>query len=269
MGIFMLAGASVMADVKPARLRCEYLVNPLAINTAQPRLSWIIESDERAVRQTAYQILAAGSAEALAKDQGDLWDSGKVQSDDTAQIVYGGKPLQSAQEVFWKVRVWTRGDAPSPWSDPAGWRMGLLSPGDWKAKWIGAPGTVPEGRLPRRSSPVLRKAFALKAPVKRALASVSALGVYELRMNGSRVGDQILAPEWTNYHKRIQYQTYDVTALLRQGDNAVGATLGDGWYAGRLGISFIMGDKEDPARGYYGEQLGLLMQLDVEYADGS
>ncbi|HOB74476.1 MAG TPA: glycoside hydrolase family 78 protein [Phycisphaerae bacterium] len=270
---------AVLDDVKPARLRCEYLVNPLAINTSQPRLSWIIESEGRAVQQSAYQILVASSPEILAQNQGDLWDTGRTPSDEFHQIVYAGKPLQSGQEVYWKVRVWTRrgmgassagqADIVSDWSAPAAWRMGLLTPADWKAKWIGAPGTVPEGRLPRRPSPVLRKEFALKAPVKRALVSATALGVYELRLNGNRVGDQILAPEWTNYHKRIQYQTYDVTNLLRQGDNAVGATLGDGWYAGRLGISFILGDKNDPVRGFYGKQLGLLMQLEVEYADGS
>lgn len=261
--------APATVEMRPARLRCEYLANPPAVNTDRPRLSWIVESDGRGVRQTAYQVLVAGSDEALAKDQGDLWDSGQVNSDETNQIVYSGKPLKPGQQAFWKVRVSSNvSRLPSRWSEPAGFRMGLLETGDWKAKWVGVPGTVPEGRLPARPSPMLRKGFALSKPVKQALVSVSALGAYELRINGSKVGDQILPPEWTDYHKRVQYQTYDVTPLLRPGDNAVGAMLADGWYAGRLGISFIMG-KDDPVRGHYGKQLGLLMQMDVEYADGS
>ncbi|HOW19628.1 MAG TPA: hypothetical protein PLC79_11370, partial [Phycisphaerae bacterium] len=126
----MTTGCSMMTGTRPAQLRCEYLTNPLAIDTAQPRLSWIIESGGRGVTQSAYRILVAGSRAALAADQGDLWDSGKVASDETAQIAYAGKPLASGQEVFWKVGIWTNGAAAPVWSDVGTWRTGVLNAAD-------------------------------------------------------------------------------------------------------------------------------------------
>ena len=254
-----------MAGVRPAGLRCEYLTDPLGIESTRPRLSWILESDERGQMQRAYQVLAARSEDKLAADQGDLWDSGKVASDQTAHVAYAGKPLQSGMRVYWKVRAWDKDDTPSAWSRTAVWQMGLLSPSDWKAKWIGIRRPVPEP-LPARPSPMFRKTFALNKPVKRAVLRASALGVYELRINGQRVGDQLLAPEWTDYHTRVQYQTYDVTPMLASGRNAIGATLGDGWYAGRIGICHIVAD--GPLRGFYGTKLRLLVQMDVEFEDG-
>lgn len=255
-----------MADVKPTSLRCEYLTDPLAIDLARPRLSWILESDRRATLQTAWQVLAASSAERLDRDEGDLWDSGRVESDQAVHIVYDGRPLSAGQEVFWKVRVWTNHDQASPWSAPARWRVGMLAPSDWKAQWISDPAPLPDERVPL-PAPTFRKEFELTRPIRRAVVTVSALGVYELRINGRRVGDHILAPEWTNYHRRVQYQAYDVTELLTSGKNAVGAMVGDGWYAGRLGISHILQDK-DPVRGFYGRKPKLLVQLDVRYDDG-
>ncbi|MBI4580657.1 MAG: glycoside hydrolase family 78 protein [Planctomycetes bacterium] len=258
-----------MADVAATHLRCEYLVSPLAVDTPQPRLSWEVQSADRGVQQTAYQILAAGSRDALANDRADLWDTGKVASRETAQVIYAGKPLRSGQSVLWKVRLWTDGGGSSAWSQPATWRVGLLDPDVLKAKWIGDPTPPPEGDdLPARPSPMLRKAFRIDKQVQRAVATVSALGLYETRLNGQRVSESLLAPEWTDYHTRVQYQTYDVTTLLRAGDNVVAATLGDGWYAGRIGISQIVG-KDAKLRAHYGKRLRFLMQMDVEYADGS
>lgn len=257
-----------MADVKATRLRCEYLTNPLAIDSPQPRLSWVLESSERGVIQDAYQILVATSEKKLERDEGDLWDSGKVASDMTCQVFYNGKPLQADQDVHWKVRVWTvNGDA-SAWSEPASWRMGILDAKGWPAKWVGAPGPVDESKTSEpMPSPMLRKGFSLDKPVRRAIATVSALGLYELSINGQRVGHRCLSPEWTNFNKRVQYQAYDVTDLLRSGDNAIGAMLGDGWYAGRLGISHIV--HKDWIRAHYGKRLRLSMRLHVEHEDGS
>ncbi len=264
----LVSEVSTMAKIAPTQLRCEYLTNPLAIDSPRPRLSWVIESDARGVRQTAYQILAASSEAALGEDKGDLWDSGKVSSNATNQVAYAGKPPATAQDVWWKVRVWTGDGEASAWSGPARWRMGLLKPGDWKAKWIGLPRPDPNADpLPALPPAVLRKEFTLARPVKRAIVSATALGMYELRINGKRVSEDLLTPNWTNYHKRIQYQTWDVTALLQNGRNAVGATLGDGWYAGRLGISHIW--LEAPLRGHYGTELRLVAQMDVEFDDGS
>jgi alpha-L-rhamnosidase len=366
----------------------------------------------------------------LARDQGDLWDSGRVASDQTAQVEYAGKPLGSGVRAYWKVRAWDRAGRPSPWSAPAAWTMGLLAPTDWRARWIEAPitpvppvaghngfhsawakspevtkwiavdlgepreidavvlyparpwdwpdtpgflfprrfridvaerpdfaslrtvadrtgqdvpnpGTKPltlsfspvrarhvrlvvtrltnvqpekfafalsqmevlgagrnwalgktvtasdetpgswsraclvDGiRVPRAPEPgrrqpasMLRKSFALRAPVRRAVVRVSALGLYQLRINGQPVGDHALAPDWTDYHTRVQYQTYDVTPLVRSGENTVAAVLGDGWYAGRIGLAGIVPNGRPWA--IYGDLPKLIVQLEIESADGT
>ncbi|MBI4325727.1 MAG: glycoside hydrolase family 78 protein [Chloroflexi bacterium] len=405
-------------------MRCEYLANPLGIDVTKPRLSWVIQSDQRGQRQTAYQVLVASTPERLAKDQGDLWDSGKVASDQSIQVEYAGKLLASRQQCFWKVRAWDKDGKPSPWSAPASWTMGLLDPGDWQARWIAAPAdpsrpppapphngyhsdfaksadpvkwaavdlgqdcainavqlhparpfdyadtpgflfparfkieaarkadfsdaavvadrtaadvpnpgtTAPlykfdpvsaryvrltvtrlarrdgdnfafalaemrvfaadknvaergavtaadsiesgawskanlvDGRLlPQRGgnadaatpATMLRKEFEVEGDIKRATVSATGLGVYELLINGRKVGDQVLAPEWTRYANRIQYQTWDVTDRLTKGRNAVGAQLGEGWWAGRMFREPIPNPR-----------FCLLMRLDIELSDG-
>jgi alpha-L-rhamnosidase len=275
-----IIGTEIMADVMPRNLRCEYLTNPLAVDAERPRLSWTIDADGRNVRQSAYQILVAGSETALKNDQGDLWDSGNVKSDQTAQIEYGGKPLTSGREVYWKVRVWTADGRTSGWSAPAAWRMGFPRPEDWKAKWVSAADPLPEGvPTPPQPSPYFRTSFPVDKAPARAILTVSALGLYEIRINGQGVFDRetrsdgqsaferLLAPEWTNYHKRIQYQAYDVTVLMREGQNSIAAILGEGWYAGRIGISHIVPD--GALRNFYGRKLALLAQLDIAFADGT
>jgi len=408
--------------------RCEYRVNPVGLDVLQPRLSWTLGSDQRGQRQTAYQVLAASSPEQLAAGRGDLWDSGKVLSDQTLHVGYMGQPLVSRQRVWWKARAWDKDGQPSAWSPPATWTMGLLQSADWRAKWIadpesatnvaargplngyhseianaadaskwvaidlGQPREFDSVRLfparpydwqpdtpgflfparfriqaasradfsdartlldrtagdepnPGTNAPLysfapatarfirlevtrlrqrdgtnfafalaemrilrgeadlgtgakvmaldsietgawakvnltdgvlttvkpgdggagalpatlVRKVFSLDRPVKRATVYASALGLYELRLNGKRVGEDLLAPEWTSYDHRVHYHTHDATALLRPGENAVAAQLGEGWYAGRL---MAVG------RFAYGAQPRLLLQLEIEFADG-
>jgi alpha-L-rhamnosidase len=258
-----------MADLTVENPRCEYRQDPLFIDTPQPRLSWELASPDRGIVQTAWQVLVATAPELLEPGKADLWDSGRVESGETAQVAYAGKPLGAGRVAWWRVRAWTGSDKPTEWSRPASWRMGPLGERDVTARWIGDPTPPPAGAdLPARPSPMLRREFKLARPVRRAVALVSALGLYELRINGRRVGDCLLTPEWTNYHKRVQYQAYDVTAMLQSGDNAMGALLGDGWYAGRLGISHIVGQNAK-LRAHYGKQLRLLVQMDIEYADGT
>jgi len=176
----------------------------------------------------------ASSEELLRKDQGDLWDSGKVVSDQSIHVEYAGKPLTSQMLCYWKVKTWfTVGGSTvqeSDWSKPALWSMGLLKPEDWSgAQWIGddAPKDIP--------SPLLRKSFVVNKAVKRALVCATAHGAYELYLNGKRVGDHILAPGWTDYRKHVLYQTYDVTSGLdASGENVLGGMLGDGWYNAAL-----------------------------------
>ncbi|HET6897346.1 MAG TPA: glycoside hydrolase family 78 protein, partial [Vicinamibacteria bacterium] len=159
---------------------------------------------------------------------------------------------------FWQVRVWDGAGRASAWSAPAWWEMGLLEPGDWKASWI-EPGLADDTSKPG-PVPMLRREFQLRGSIARARAYVTAHGLYELYLNGQRVGDQLLTPGWTSYNKRLQYQTYDVTPLLRSGANAVGALLGNGWYRGNLAFS--------ERRNIYGDRLGLLAQIEVTYKDG-
>ncbi len=398
----------ISAQMKPINLTCEYLTNPIGLDTPKPRLSWMLESNRRGEVQTAYQILATS-------DGNPLWDSGKVASNQSTQIEYGGKPLRSGQRVTWNVRVWDR-DGKTTESQPASWEMALLEPSDWKAKWIGGerdplrtmtldgakwiwtnePGVdatkdapqgerffrrtidIPTGKItsarmrvgvdnhatislngkeigrrenswwqaetldllpalrpgknsiditatnddkgpagliarieivpesgeklvittddhwqagtsaqqidksakviadlhggpwgqiktspPGEPAPLLRKSFNLKSNVKRARAYVCGLGYYELFLNGSKVGDHMLDPGYTNYDKRTLYVTYDVTKQLKSGENAIGAILGSGWY-----------DCHTPAEWHFDRAPWrgipkLLAQLEVEYDDGS
>lgn len=420
------------AELSPVRLRCEYRENPEGIGEPKPRLSWRLEADrgERGVRQSAYQIRVASAREALNGEEADLWDSGKVNSDRTHQVVYGGRPLTSRQACWWSVRVWDEQERVSAWSEPARWSVGLLGEQEWIGTWIGLdaamPGdertldaparervakrpwvyaelapspsepltaflrrsfVLPAGRTVERAvlavipdqvasvhvngraageltrweqiqpvdvtpfltpgenvvglaitqrdghppaalgelhvqysdgttdtiaidatwtfsgsadegwtrpqfdasrwSPVvlrprqpnpwsgppqtftywfppatyLRKAFTAEKPVRRAVVYATALGAYELHLNGERVGRDYLTPGWTDFHRRVHYQTYDVTALVRRGDNALGAILADGWYASVLGYT--------GRRYFYGGFPRFLAQLEIEYDDGS
>jgi len=259
----LLASHAEARPLAPDNLRCEYLTNPPGIDVPKPRLSWKVNDASRGAVQTAYQVLVARSRELLKANKGDMWDSGKVASDRSIQVVYGGGPLESGRPYYWKVRTWDAQDRPSPWSKAALWGMGLLDAKDWTAQWIEDPA---EGEPPL-PSPMLRKTFRIDGDIHRATVFATALGLYELHINGRRVGDQVLAPEWTDYHKQMQYQTYDVTRLLRRGDNAIGAILGEGWYSGRIGLTGIV--PGGPGRGIYGPKPRLLVQLEIKMADGS
>jgi alpha-L-rhamnosidase len=246
-----------------ARLRCEYMENPLGIDTAAPRLSWVIQGGARGWMQSAYRIQVASSAALLSAGKADLWDSRRVSSGQTLGVRYAGKGLGSGARAFWRVQVWGSNGRASSWSAPQMWQVGLLRASDWKAQWITAqtPRKVTVDGLKLPPPPYLRKAFTLAKPIRQATLYATARGVYELRLNGSRVSDQVLAPGWTDYRKRVQYQAYDVTRQLQRGPNAIGAILGDGWHSGYVGFS--------RQRDHYGDTTALLAQLDVQYTDGT
>jgi len=272
--LFFFGGCGVPGykDVTVKDLRCEYRVNPLGIDVVKPRLSWVLESSRRGQKQNAYRVLAASSKENLKKNKGDLLDTGKVQSDQSIHVEYSGKPLKSRMRCYWKVKVWDKDGKDSAWSQPARWSMGLLSPSDWQAQWIGLPPDPNNAKLADEAhkskmpaplpSPFLRKSFRVDDQVRRATVYVTALGLYELHINGKRVGDHILAPEITVHAKRVQYQTYDVTDQIVAGANVIGAILGRGWYAGRFWQTL------PPSQRPFGGQLGLILRLDIELADG-
>jgi alpha-L-rhamnosidase len=275
-------------ELQVVNTTCEYLVNPLGLDVTSPRLGWKVIASKNAFdqQQTAYQILVATSVEKLTENEADLWNSGKVLSDKNAQINYEGKVLASGQKCYWKVRIWSNKGLVTPWSDVASWSMGLLNQSDWKAKWIGdQPDVVqkqyieylnafdPKKNIPivnqrpiGPSSPMLRKTFQVKAEVKQAMLYVSALGYYEMGLNGKKVGNHELAPEWTDYDKRLQYQTYDLTKDLKIGANVLSSVLGDGWYLGMIGPTKWLA--EYPRRGVYGNDRRLIAQLMITYANG-
>jgi alpha-L-rhamnosidase len=220
----LLPGIQASSAANLAHLRCEYRENPLGIDAEKPRLSWAMEgrgrtTEDRGQRQTVYQVLVASSEELLKNNKGDLWDSKKVVSDQSIQVEYAGKPLESRTLCHWKARVWDKDDKASAWSKPAGWSMGLLKPEDWQAKWVRAGG---------ETSPWLRKEFTLTAVPERAMAFVNVKGYYELYVNGKKVSDDVLAPAVAVYDKRSLYTTYDISKHLRTGTNCVGVWLGLG-----------------------------------------
>jgi len=446
MALLLIAGLLYLSAPAPAlgaetltakHLRCEYRANPSGIDVTNPRLSWVLESSGRGQGQAAYHVLVASNQEKLSADTGDLWDSGKVVSDQSVHVVYGGQPLKSRMACWWKVRAWGKYGQVGAWSDPAVWTMGLLDQSEWQAAWVGydephpeelslpepilldgnswialpeessakpAPGSVhyfrkivkvsrmrsivrarylgasgsqftlyingaeagtsdgrhnarhrpslidvsefvtpgpnvfgiaavqggnrsgvigklrvdyengspqtvdvdtswkvteapqqddawksgdfddsgwldareagtandkrfgkfriPDGILDIPACPYLRRSFALDKTVEQATVYATALGLYELRINGSKVGDDVLTPGWTDYNKRVYYQTYDVTDLLEQGENAIGAVLGHGWYSGHLGWAGT-----DP--GQYGKNPRALVRLEVRFTDGT
>jgi alpha-L-rhamnosidase len=242
---------------EPTRLRCEYLEDPLGIGTPRPRLYWEIDDDRPAAGQTGYRLLAASDPARLEGQEGDLWDTGFVESSESAHVVWDGATLGSRAAVWWKVRVRDRDGNLSPWSAAARFELGLLDRGDWRARWIAAP----LHGAPRTSAvvPALRTVFRVPKPVLSARLYVTALGLYEISLNGQRVDDQELAPGWTDFRYRTRYQVYDVEPLLRDGENAIGALLGDGWYCGFMGL----GQRET-----YGPRPALLAQLELAFADG-
>ncbi len=237
-------------------LRTEYQANPLGIDINKPRLSWQLQSNQRGVVQSSYQIRVARSEHGLLRGTSLVWDSSKVVSEESIQHIYGGPSLQSAQGYYWQVRVWdTKGHA-STWSEPAYFEMGLLRPSDWHASWIESDFRDDTSKF--RPAQMLRREFRVNGSVELARAYVTGHGLYEMYLNGRRVGDQLFTPGWTSYNKRLQYQTYDITDLLKQGENAMGIILGDGWYRGE-----IIG-----RRNVYGDRLGLLLQIKITYRDG-
>ena len=420
----LLLGLAATGGMQPAALRCEYRANPLGLDTPQPRLAWQSASSRRGEMQTAYQIVAGENEKEIRSGKGDLWDSGKVVSDRSAQVAYGGKPLHSREHVWWRVRVWDRDGIPSAWSAPASWEMGLLAPQDWQARWIGCEKSqetaaaedthdiqwiwfpegdprreapkgsryfravfdVPAGKSVKRADlialadndydaslngkpvgtgsgwasltptevtkslvpgrnllsiraynesgpaglaarlkityadgtvqrvvsgpawktamapapgwqtaafadaawkpamklanlgeapwgvpgaaaaepapvPFFRKTFQAAKPIRSARLYVTALGLYDLFVNGQHVGSDLFRPGWTDFSRRVPYQVVDLTQHLKPGANALGLTLGDGWFSGYVGFGH--------QHNHYGSRNALLAQLEVEYADGT
>jgi len=248
---------SVFAQVNVSQLLCNNLSNPIGIGISTPQFSWQINSGKRNVMQAAYEIRVSKDLHGLKKGKSVEWSSGKILSDQSVRVNYGGAALQSGNKYFWQVRAWDNYGKASAWSTPDFFQMALLNISDWKAKWI-EPGFTD---IVDEPSPMFRKQFSTNKKIKSAAIYITAHGLYEAKINGNRVGEYFFTPGWTSYNKRLQYQVYDVTNLVKEGNNAIGVTLGDGWYRGHL----AWGDNIN----IYGKDISLLLQLTITYNDGS
>jgi alpha-L-rhamnosidase len=245
-------------------LKCEMLVNPIGIDATSPRFSWRLDGEQRGLKQVAYEIMIASSLAKLNNNEGDLWNSRKVLSDQSIMISYKGKPLQSRQQCFWKVKVWTNKGEES-WSEPASFTMGLLIQTDWKAKWIGFERSFPwdsVSKFARLSARYFRKEFDASKKIQRVTVYASGLGLYELHINGKKISDQVLSPSPTDYSKSILYNTFNVTSEIMQGKNAIAVILGNGRF-------FTMRQNYKPQKWHNFGFPRMILQLEIEFSDGS
>ncbi len=236
-------------------LRTEHLENPLGLDAKRPRLGWKLVSDGTNILQAAYQVQASHS-----EDFAELiWDSGRVESDQSLGVRYAGPELRSLERIWWRVKVWSNRGEESDYSAPAFFETGLLSPSDWQARWIEPETEVDIDAI--KPAPYLRKEFTVKKGLISARACMTARGLYRFYLNGVEGTDHLFTPGFTSYHKRLQVQVYDVTSLLREGRNALGVILGDGWWRGHTGGANL--------RNNFGYKLAFLGQLVLRYDDGS
>ncbi len=256
-------------------LKCEYLQNPLGLDMPHPRLSWQLAGEGRNRMQSAYQIMAASSKKMIEQDSADLWNTGKVDQDQSIHVKYDGKPLKTGMQVFWKVRIWDESGRPSAWSKTATWEMAVTKPESWKAHWISAP-WLRDNDVKSLNAPWFRKEFDITKKIKKARLCISGLGYYEFYLNGKKVGDHVLSPNHTNYDRRkkrewldkragnmqttVLYETYDITASLKEGVNAAGIWLGNGWY--------ILADRLNEPDMWY-DTPRAFAQMVIKYEDGT
>jgi alpha-L-rhamnosidase len=241
----------VNAQVIPGNLLTENLTNPIGLDVPNPRFSWQLITEMRNVSQSAYEIK-------ITSGKTNIWNSGKIESDQSVQVPYAGPALQSGKKYSWQVRSWDNIGKASAWSPSATFQMAYLQISDWKAKWI-EPGYTEDTIM--RPSPLMRKQFTISKTIASATAYITAHGIYEAQINGKRVGDAYMTPGWTAYKKRLQYQVYDVTSMMKTGPNAIGIMLGNGWYRGIIGYQYNIN--------FYGKDIALLCQVDIVYSDGS
>lgn len=242
----------MMEQIYVYDLSCEYKVNPLGIDVKKPRLSWKLHSEYRSVFQVAYQVQVSLDS----NFEEILWDTTRIDSEQSLHIIYEGPTLQSETRYFYRIRSWDNLNNETSWSSTAWFETAFMNQSDWKANWI----TADIDNLSKEAF-LFRKDFSVKSNIKSARIYATSAGVYELQLNGERVGEDLLSPGWTSYHHRIQYQTYDITSLLQENRNTVGMIVADGWYKGYLS----WGER----RHHYGDTRSILAQIHITYEDGS
>ena len=257
--LLLAASTSMLAEVTVTSLKTDYKTNPLGIDNPLPRLSWILQSDQMNTMQESYEIRAAIHKKDLQKGKNLLWETEKVATSQSIHVEYGGPPLQSFQRIYWQVRVRDNHGKSSKWSEVAWWETGFVSGTEWEAQWISP--SWEEDFKASNPSPYLRKTFSPRMEVGEARLYVTCHGLYQVEINGERVGEQEFTPGWTSYETRLQYQTYDVTEYLKGKQNALGIILGDGWFRGNLGWQ--------EGGNIWGTEVAALAQLRLTYSDGS
>ncbi|MCR8556833.1 glycoside hydrolase family 78 protein [Mucilaginibacter sp. BJC16-A38] len=274
--LLLVITVSLSAQTTVTNLTCEYKDAPILVDTQNPALSWQIKGDQRNLKQTAYRILVASDASLLQKNVGDIWDSKKTLSPQSLQIPFAGKKLESTKAYYWKVMVWGNLHHSSAWSKVGRWQMGLLSKSEWKgAKWI-AYEKLPDSLLlitgledtnDKRFNegkdvlPIIRKEFTLNKKISKATVFITGLGQFDLSVNGEKVGDHFLDPGWTKYDKHALYVAFDITDKLKQGKNAIGVMLGNGFY-------YIPGERYHKLKGAFGYPK-MICRVALQYEDGS
>jgi alpha-L-rhamnosidase len=257
---------NVSNQVFPNQLTCNYAVNPLGIDTRIPSLSWQLKGEGCGRRQSAFQILVASLRERLDRETGDVWDSDRMESDQSVHVPYAGPKLRSRRRYWWKVRVWDEQGRQGPWGEPAFWEMGLLEEKDWHAQWIASTNLKPLPDMTSPPAPYFRKTFILTKPIVSARAYICGLGYYELYLNGRKVGDNVLDPLYTKYDARSLYVTHDITNMVVGGKNAIGVVLGSGWYNHHTNFGDnSLNQHEWPWR----HTPKVILQMHFEYKDGT
>ncbi len=258
--LLIFLSVSVQAQQKPGvgQLSTNYKHNPIGTNVLPPQFSWKSTSTDRDVMQKAYELRVAISDKDILNGKNLTWQSGKVNTDQSTHVLYGGPALKAKQRYFWQVRIWDNHGKSSGWSAVNFWETGPASASDWTAKWIQSDKPT-EGKV--CPAPMFARSFDLTKPVKQARLYITSHGLYEAKINGQKISDHYFRPGWTSYKKRLQYQVYDVASFLKAGKNAALVTIGDGWYRGNLEFNH--------KRNLYGKEVGLLFQLEIEYADGN
>ena len=256
--LFLITACSKKNELldPPVQLRTEYQVQPLNVNETNPQISWQYKDKTRWGKQGAYQVLVATSEEKLNEEEADAWNTGKVRSDESVNIIYDGKPLISNKRYYWKVQTWNSQDQESGFSETTWFETAFLEEKGWNAKWISLPA---ENKPPHAIA--VRKEFRLANDIKKAKVFVTGLGSYVMFINGSRVDNDRLTPGWTHYPEKVQYQVYNVTDLIKSGDNAVGAYLGNVWWSSGLGW--------EGGTSYSDGPLKFMAQLEITYENGS
>ena len=236
--LFTVAMLAIMsctpkASISVLHQTCEYIENPLGIDVSHPRFSWTLNATKRKQVQTAYEIIVSDNLNDIKANKGNIWSSGKVNSNQNTHVSYQGTPLQSFMRYYWKIRVYDSQGYHSSWSKSSWFEMAMMNESDWKAHWI-SDGSVPfvndADFYNDDPAPLFRQTFTIPKKIASARLYITGLGYYEPYLNGEKIGDQMLDPGWTTYSKLVLYATYDVTKLLKKGENTLGVMAGNGWY---------------------------------------